>query len=365
MARSNDPDFRALPAKVAQAVVKDVDEMYASFYALREKGMFARPPKFSPKGENGRFKVTFSNQAISSKAFKRGYIRPSGMDAEFLIPKYLKDDLKSVKDISEVRFVPKGICYQMEIVYSVYTAEYKDTGVYVGMDLGERNLIAMVSNVSTPVLIKSDVLRGINEYYIALKSDAQEKLPKGVKSSKNIRRLNEKRNDKIMNGLHCLTNQLIDYFKHLQVSDVFIGWNKLIKCGINIGRNNNRKFVLLPHRKLIDILKYKCSEIGIRVHVIKESYTSLCSFVDNEEICFHEEYAGKRMGRLFRAKDGRIINADVNGAYNILRKGMGIKFSELDSRKVFSTPRVRKIDYGYNTNRFHMESNVNRFHTAA
>ena len=78
---------------------------------------------------------------------------------------------------------------------------------------------------------------------------------------------------------------------------------------------------------------------GISVIVTEESYTSKCSFLDDEDICKHEEYVGKRIKRgLYKASDGRLINADVNGALNILKKVIG-KF-EYDSIKVCSTPLV-------------------------
>ena len=87
------------------------------------------------------------------------------------------------------------------------------------------------------------------------------------------------------------------------------------------------------------MLTYKCEMEGISVIVTEESYTSKCSFLDDEDICKHEEYDGKRIKRgLYKASDGRLINADVNGALNILKKVIG-KF-EYDSIKVCSTPLV-------------------------
>ena len=79
------------------------------------------------------------------------------------------------------------------------------------------------------------------------------------------------------------------------------------------------------------MLQYKCEEVGISVSTINEAYTSKCSANDNEEICKHDEYAGRRIHRgLFKSKDGKLLNADVNGSLNILRKGLGkdIQISE-------------------------------------
>jgi len=68
-------------------------------------------------------------------------------------------------------------------------------------------------------------------------------------------------------------------------------------------------------------LEYKATEQGINVIKQEESYSSKCSFLDNEPIEHHNKYLGRRLTRgLFQSKEGIIINADVNGAYNILKK---------------------------------------------
>ena len=88
-----------------------------------------------------------------------------------------------------------------------------------------------------------------------------------------------------------------------------------------MGKRNNQQFVCIPHARFIEMLAYKAELVGIQVLITEESYTSKCSFLDKEPIKKQDTYAGKRMKRgLFRAADGRLINADVNGSYNIIRK---------------------------------------------
>ncbi len=88
-----------------------------------------------------------------------------------------------------------------------------------------------------------------------------------------------------------------------------------------MGRRNNQRFVQLPYFKLISQIQYKSKLVGIEVILEKESYTSKCSFLDNESIQKHKNYAGKRVNRgLFRSKKGIVINADVNAGYNIIKK---------------------------------------------
>jgi putative transposase len=122
------------------------------------------------------------------------------------------------------------------------------------------------------------------------------------------------------------------------VSKIVIGHNKNWKQDINIGKLNNQKFVQIPYNMFIHMVTYKAQLEGIEVIQREESYTSRCSFIDNEEICKHETYKGKRIKRgLFRSYDGRLINADLNGALNILRKEISNVFNEYEI-EVCSTP---------------------------
>jgi putative transposase len=90
-----------------------------------------------------------------------------------------------------------------------------------------------------------------------------------------------------------------------------------------VGRRNNQNFVQVPHARFIQMLTYKAELVGMRVVLVNESHTSKCSFLDDEPVGHQERYVGKRIKRgLFRSADGRLINADVNGAYNILKKAI-------------------------------------------
>ena len=154
-----------------------------------------------------------------------------------------------------------------------------------------------------------------------------------------INNITLKRNNRVSDYLHKITSMFINYAVSKGISDVVVGYNKEWKQGINIGRVNNQNFVGIPYYKLLNMLTYKCELHGISLTVTEESYTSKCSFLDGESLCKHELYCGKRIHRgLFKSSDGSLINADVNGALNILRKVIG-KF-EYDSIKVCSTPLV-------------------------
>lgn len=100
-----------------------------------------------------------------------------------------------------------------------------------------------------------------------------------------------------------------------------IGNNKGWKQDTSLGKIGNQNFVQIPFMKLISMLEYKCRLEGINFYIVTEEYTSKCSFLDLEVIGKHNVYLGKRVHRgLFKSGGGRLINADVNGSLNILRK---------------------------------------------
>ena len=120
-------------------------------------------------------------------------------------------------------------------------------------------------------------------------------------------------------------NQLVSK----NISKLIIGYNKNWKQDINIGKKNNQNFVNIPYLIYINQLKYKCELEGIEILLNEESYTSKCSFIDQEEICKKNIYDGKRIKRgLFKSKFGKLINADLNGSYNIMRKVVPDAFSK-------------------------------------
>ena len=121
-----------------------------------------------------------------------------------------------------------------------------------------------------------------------------------------------------------ITNQIVSK----GITKVVIGKNHCRKQEVNHGKRNNQNFVNIPHAEFVNKIKYKCGLEGIEVILQEESYTSKCSFLDNEPIKKQEKYCGTRVKRgLFKASDGRKINADANGAGNILRKAIPHAFT--------------------------------------
>lgn len=324
-------DYYALPCKVSQQTLKMVDQNMKSFFnAIKAKKSKAKLPKYLDKVK-GRFLATYTNQAIGKKALQNGYIE--------LSKTHIKIKTK-VKDVKQVRIVPQNNFIVVEVLYEVKPKPHdKSKEMYCGIDFGLNNLMTCSFQNDSPLIINGKPLKSINWHYNKEKSRLQSLLDGRKKTSKRIQNITLKRNNRINDYLHKTTKIFVNYLVSKEINNVVIGYNKEWKQGINIGRVNNQNFVGIPYYKLLNMLTYKCEMEGISVIVTEESYTSKCSFLDDEDICKHEEYYGKRIKRgLYKASDGRLINADVNGALNILKKVIG-KF-EYDSIKVCSTPLV-------------------------
>lgn len=324
-------DYYALPCKVSQQTLKMVDQNMKSFFnAIKAKKSKAKLPKYLDKVK-GRFVVTYTNQAIGKKALQNGYVELSKTNIKIKT---------QVKNIKQVRIVPQNNFIVVEVLYEVRPKPHdKSKEMYCGIDFGLNNLMTCSFQNDSPLIINGKPLKSINWHYNKEKSRLQSLLDGRKKTSKRIQNITLKRNNRINDYLHKTTKIFVNYLVSKEINNVVIGYNKEWKQGINIGRVNNQNFVGIPYYKLLNMLTYKCEMEGISVIVTEESYTSKCSFLDDEDIRKHEEYYGKRIKRaLYKASDGRLINADVNGALNILKKVIG-KF-EYDSIKVCSTPLV-------------------------
>ena len=327
-------EYRALPAKVSKQVLRQLHGEWQGFFAAREswekspEKFNGKPklPKYKDK-EKGRNLLIYTNQAISKVTLREGIIKPSKLDIEI-------KTLQDASSIKQVRIVPRESHYVVEVIYEK-EAEKVTKGLnkdlVLGIDLGINNLATIVSNKKgfVPIIMNGLPTKAVNQYYNKEKGRLQSELGEERKHSKQLGRLNQKRNWKIKHFMHQASQYLIEKAKTERIGTIVIGKNKDWKKGINIGKKNNQKFVSIPHQRLIDMLSYKAELSGIKVITTEESYTSKCSFLDLEPVEKQEAYKGKRVTRgLYRASDGKHINADVNGAYNIIRKVFPDAFSE-------------------------------------
>lgn len=319
-------DYKRLQSKVSNAVLKKLGDNVTSFKGMLEAKKEekiknkVRLPKYLHK-TRGRFLVEFNNQMISKKRDKNGYLIVSPRDLKLVIP-------TRREDVKQVRIVPQLNYYVIEVVYEAQEEEIR-TGVVVGaIDLGLNNIATIVTNdKKNPLILSGKKLKSINQYFNKNITDRQGKLPKEVYTSKEIERLWTKRRNKIDYEIHKISKYIVGLMDEREVSKLIIGNNGGWKQGINLGKRNNQNFVYIPYKKIIDRIIYKCQMKGIEVIVREESYTSKASFLDYDYIPTINEddevkdFSGKRVKRgLYRTNKGKRINADVNGAYNIMAK---------------------------------------------
>lgn len=311
-------DYRALPgAQIAQQVLRQVDANFHSFFGSihsdKMKGKKIRIPGYKDK-ENGRFIVTYTNQTFK---LKDGII----------ILKVDKDGntitFKTDKtNIQQVRIVPCGDHIKVEIIYKEEFVIKEDNGRYAAIDLGLNNLCTLTSNVSSPVIFNGRPIKQLNHFWNKKKAELQSKLPQKTYTSKRLKHLSYRRNNKVKDYLHKVSTAIVEYLESNHLNTLVVGKNKGWKSGINLGHVNNQNFVSIPYNMLLQMLEYKCKLKGINFIVVNEAYTSKCSFLDQEKICKHTTYLGTRKHRgMFISSKGIRINADVNGSLNILRVG--------------------------------------------
>ena len=319
--QSNQFDYRELPSKVSNAVLKKLGNNISSFWSLVKKPDYNKKvklPKYLHKTD-GRFIVEFNKQTFSNKRDEDNNLIICKSSLDLRIP-------TKVENPQQVRIVPKTGCYVIEVIYEVKENKPKQNQRVASIDLGLNNLATVVTNDGdNPILISGKKIKSINQYYNKMTSKQKSLLPNNTFASKSLDRLWLKRNNKISYEIHKITKFLANYFDERDVSKVIIGNNSGWKNGINLGKRNNQNFVNIPYSKFINQLTYKCQLLGITVITREESYTSKASFLDYDEIPNYEDetkpkFSGKRIKRGLYRSAKRIINADVNGAYNIMVK---------------------------------------------
>ena len=322
MVDSKDVDYYALPSRVSNYTLMLLDRNFKSFFSLIKKkkgGSYdksIRIPRYLDK--QGRTVAIFHKSAVSMVYLRKGLIKLSSLSIE--IPTKVTES-----NLVEVRILPRNNHHVVEVVYKVDDVKPKsDNGRYASIDLGLNNLATVGSNVVKPFIINGKPLKSINQYWNKEKSRLQSLLKGDKKTSKRIESITNKRNNKVKDYLHKSSRLLVNFLVSNDISTLVIGYNEEWKQNINIGKKNNQSFVSIPFYTFIKQLEYKCKLEGINIILTEESYTSKCSFLDNESVEKHDNYLGKRIKRgLFRSAKNKIINADLNGSLNILKKAVG------------------------------------------
>ena len=263
------------------------------------------------------------------------------------------------KAIQQVRFVPVVGGINIEVIYRKEIQESKlDKTRCLGVDLGVNNLMSVTSNIeASSMLVNGRQLKSINRYFNKEMAHVQSTLAQqGLKTSRKLRYLQRKRNHAVKDYMHKASRLLVDYAAANNIGLIVIGYNPWWKDEVNLGAKNNQNFVHIPHAKLTKLVRYKFEELGGEVREVNESHTSKCSFLDGEETCHHESYVGERVKRgLFRSACGKAINADLNGAANILKRG--IKASWVPNETFFH-PRLIDVEKSLRDKMYHPSQKV-------
>ena len=321
---ANQPDYRALPAKVSKQTQMLVDKNFKSFFALsktyRKGGLENRPklPKYLDSCD-GRQVVVYPKDALSFA--REGYIRLSKTNI------YIKNFVDK-KDVKRVVVVPRRGYIAIHILYDKPCKEPVDNNKYAAIDLGVDNLATITSTEFSPIIVNGKPVKSINRFYNKLIGQHKSLIAlSGHKKSQEINNLWRRRmckiDDYLFNAAHYIVNQLVNH----QVGHLIVGYNKKWKQDTKMGKRNNQKFVYIPFERFVHILQYKCALEGIEVAIQEESYTSQASFLDNDDIPVYGDalgkkaFSGRRIKRgLYKSGCGTVINADMNGSLNILKK---------------------------------------------
>ena len=337
--------YKVLPAKVSQQILIILDKNWKSFFEAvktykNDSSKFTGRPKL-PKYKDkvkGRNILVYTIQAISSKQLRNGIIKLSG--TELSVKTKVNPDR-----ICQVRLVPKCDSYVIEVIYDACTERSRSEPEFTAsndsfvasIDLGLDNLVALTSNQPgfIPLLVNGRPLKSINQFYNKRKAQLQSQLKGGRKTSSRIQRLTRCRNQKVDNYLHHASRVIVDHLVVNQIGTLVIGKNAQWKTDVNLGKQTNQNFVSIPHARLIEMLEYKARLAGIIVIVQEESYTSRASFLSLDPIPVYGKtetepvFTGRRIKRgLYKTSIGQLINSDVNGSYNILRKAILNAFSD-------------------------------------
>ena len=355
-------NYKLLQAGVAQQTMKVVDRSFKSFFNLLKKCKVGdyryhdvKIPHYRKPG--GLFNLVLSTNAIiirgeylmlpMSREFRA--LHPEVKEIAIPFPKRLSDMV-----IKEVHILPcgNGKVFKIQYVYEV-SEELKNlnTDNILSIDLGIDNLATCVSTTGTPFIMDGRKIKSINHQWNKEKARLQSvAMKQDIKTTNQIQRITEKRNNRVNDAIKKTARYIINYCIDNDIGTLVVGYNADFKRGCNIGKVNNQNFVQIPLGNLRQQLEFLCWKYGIEYIEQEEAYTSKSSFLDNDilpeykpEQPFTGKFSGRRVYRgLYKSANGTIINADVNGAANIMRKcKQNVDFDKLCLGLLASPARIR------------------------
>lgn len=359
-----DVNYWGVQSNSVQAIRRTLYSEVKSFFKALEQ--WKKPPeKFTGRPKFPKYSRSTDKRIIEiyqvSKVDNDGYwmipmnveFRKRFGSIKIRMPKNLLN-----KKISYIEIVPKqkGRFFEVHYTYEVQISQMKKqpttTVNVLSCDLGVDRLMSCASNYGDTFLIDGKKLKSINQYFNKTISQQQQKnIENGISKrmiTNQIAELWNKRERQINGYISQAVGLLFKKVKELNIDTIVIGYNAGWKQECDMGKKNNQKFVQIPFKKLISAIENKCLKDGIRFKKQEESYTSKASFLDRDMIPVwsvndksNYSFSGKRINRgLYRSKTGRCIQADINGALNILRKSEVV---ELDENLQVKTPIIMEV----------------------
>ena len=351
------PNYKKLNSNMSQQILMEVNGNFESFFALlklAKSGKYdfdkIKLPHYMPKDGFATLIIGFVR--IKDNKLKIPYsnsFRKNHKDITITIPPNLVG-----KRIKEIRIIPKAGArfFEVQYVYEADCIKRKLNDKHaLALDLGVNNLITAVTNTGRSFIVDGKKLKSINQYYnkeTAKLQSVKDKQNYGSKFTKRQLLLAEKRNNRVNYYISKAAKYVIDYCISNDIGILVLGYNKTIQSGVSLGRVNNQNFVNIPFGKLCRKLKYLCELNGITFVEQEESYTSKASFWNKDKIPVYGasetiKFSGKRIHRgMYKTSEGKLLNADVNAALNILRKSNVVSLQALYRRGEVDTPlRIR------------------------
>ena len=352
---------QSMPSVPMQQTLMSVAESFKSFKELRSlflKGQLHFKPK-APDYLTGSklFKVAYPNSGGQPPTLINGQLRFSlGLTvrrwfgiSDFFLTMPSNIDYSKVKEFT---ILPKNEAFYLEISYEVERQKHDlDISQALSIDLGTAdNLAACVDTLGNSLLIDARSMKAMNQLWNKKVSTRKENKPEAYWDNW-LDRVTRKRNHQMKDGINKAAKLIIDHCLKYSIGTLVIGWNEGFKSNANMDKLNNQKFVQMPLGKLKNRLKQLCNLHGIRFQETEESYTSKASFLDGDSLPVYGQKpegwkaSGKRVKRgLYQSANGSIVNADLNGAANILRKvasNLSLDLGSLGRRCLTNAARIR------------------------
>jgi putative transposase len=352
---------KSLPSTPMQQTLMSVTEAFKSFKELRDlyvKGQLHFKPK--PPGYlkgSKLFKVAYPNSGGLKPKLVDNQLKFSlGLTvrrwfgiSEFFLPMPSNLDCSRVKEFT---ILPKNGAFYLEMSYEIEKEKHSlDIEQALSIDLGTAdNLAACVDTLGNSFLIDARVMKAMNQLWNKKVATRKEGKPEGYWDNW-LDRATRKRNHQMRDGINKAAKLIVSHCLKYSIGNIVCGWNQGFKSNVNMGKKNNQKFVQMPLGKLKDRLNQLCDLHGIKFVETEEAYTSKASFLDGDSLPKYGEKperwkaSGKRIKRgLYKSADGTVVNADLNGSANILRKvasKLGVNLDQLGRRCLTTVARVR------------------------